>query len=119
LIVTAAGVIQDAAANELGYRDIPPITFGANYTVSLSDRGKGVLPTTTGLTVTLPSGVMPGGSVVTIFANQACVIHPAPGLTMYWAGVGGSGDRNLALSGVATIWYLNSTFSVLSGSGLS
>jgi hypothetical protein len=117
LVITGAGVIQDAAGNELGYKGLPSasVTTGA---FGAADRGKCVYATGG---VTVPNATMAAGDVVTIIntTGGAITITQGVSLTMRHAGTANIGNRTLAAYGIATVAFLNSTACFISGTGLT
>lgn len=93
----------------------------ASYTLVASDAGKTISITTGG--VTIPNGVMSAGNIVTIYNNSALsqTLTQGSGLTLQWAGQSSSstGNRTMALYGIATIVFISSSSAVVSGSGLT
>lgn len=119
LTVSAAGVLTDATANELGWRDIPINTQTGPYTLVQSDRGKQIQCGTSGVTV--PSSTFPSGSVITIYNNSATsqTITQGASVTMYFSATGGTGNRTLSARGLCTVLCLASNTFAITGAGLS
>jgi hypothetical protein len=110
----SAGKITDSIGD---VRSIPQNSQGA-YTLVAADNGKHILATGT---ITIPTDVFAAGQVVCIVNNTTGNITIAQGAstTVYLAGVGTTGNRTLALRGVATvICTASNTFTVIGG-GLS
>jgi hypothetical protein len=117
--ITAAGVIQDGAGQELGYRHLNRNVYNAGASVlSAADNGKCHYKQDAS-NVTVPSG-LPDGALITIYngSGSARTIAQGGGVTMYFAGTSLTGDRTLAANGLATVWIV-STSAVISGTGLS
>jgi hypothetical protein len=57
---------------------------------------------------------------VTIYnsTNTTKSLVSGTSLTLYWAGLGSTGNRSLALNGLATVVYINATTAVISGAGV-
>lgn len=121
--ITAAGVIQDAAGNELGYKDAPQNVISAAYTLTTADRGKSVIMNAASTAVTIPNGVFAGGAVITIYNNSGSAqsIIQGTGMTLKY-GIGASpatGNRTLANNGICTIYIVNAGAASISGNGVS
>lgn len=118
LVITSAGVIQDAAGIELGWKDIPQNIQVSAYTLAVGDRGKHIAA---GAGVTVPNAVFAAGNAVTIYNNTAASITITQGTshTLRLAGTATTGNRTLAQRGMATILFLDGTVSVISGAGLT
>jgi hypothetical protein len=103
--ITAAGVIQDAAGNELGYKGIPQTTSGW----------------TNGQCYQISAGVTAStsttGNTYMVFNNSASsvTITQGSGLTMRMAGTTSTGNRTLLPYGVATLMFVSATTAVISG----
>lgn len=121
--VTAAGVIQDAAGNELGYKDAVQNIQGAPYTLVVGDRGKSVVMNAASSAVTVPSGVFGGGAVVTIYNNtgSAQTIIQGSGTNMKYGASASplTGNRTLANNGICTLYFINGSAVSISGNGVT
>jgi hypothetical protein len=64
---------------------------------------------------------MAEGDAITIIADgtAAITITQGSGLTMYNAADASTGDRQLALRGMATIWFKHTSYAYISGAGLT
>jgi hypothetical protein len=115
--ITAAGVIQDAAGLELGYRDVPRVDI-AGGTIAVTERGKCYLANAG---VTVPASTFPTGAAVSIYNDSAgaITITQGVGLTMRQGGTTNTGNRTLARYGMATVWFINATECTINGSGLT
>jgi hypothetical protein len=91
------------------------VTSGA---LSVTDRGC-LVSATAG--VTIPVSIFAANDVVTIYNNSAgnITLTQDTGLTMYWAGIGSTGNRTLAQRGIATVVFINGTTCAISGAGVS
>ena len=71
--------------------------------------------------VTIAKSVFSGGDLVTIVNNSGSnqTITQGSGVTLYNAADGTTGNRTLALRGVATIWFASASVAYLSGAGVS
>jgi hypothetical protein len=91
------------------------------YALVAGDAGKTISITTGG--VTIPASVLAAGNMVTIYNNSASsqTITQGSGLTMQWAGQTSSttGNRTLALYGMATLVFISPTNAVITGAGLT
>lgn len=116
--ITAAGVIQDDAGLELGYKGIPRVVFSGALTSA--HRGKMVV---TASGVTIPSGVFAAGDAVSIFGAGAggtsVTITQGSSVSLRLAGTAETGNRTLAFRGMATIWFNDSNEAYISGAGVS
>ena len=67
------------------------------------------------------NSVFSGGDLVTIVNNSGSnqTITQGSGVTLYNAADGTTGNRTLALRGVATIWFASASVAYLSGAGVS
>ncbi len=113
--ITGAGVIQDAAGNELGYKGLPQNLQSSAYTLVASDRGKQVYMTANGVTV--PSGVFNTGDVITIVngTGSSITITQGTSVTLYQAGTANTGSRTLAVHGICTLLCTNANSFFVSG----
>ncbi len=107
--------IEDSKGN---LRSIPRLDKTSAYTITAADAGKAI---TADADITIPNSVMSEGDAVTIFADGSAdiTITQGSGLTMYNSADGSTGNRTLALRGVATIWFKHTSYCYISGSGLS
>jgi hypothetical protein len=91
------------------------------YILAATDAGKVVSITTGGVTVN--NSIMSAGNIVTIYNNSGSsqTITQGTGVTLQWAGQSSSttGNRTLALYGIATILFLSASSAVITGSGLT
>lgn len=103
------------------FLDIPPTQKTADYTFSVTDRGRGI-DTTANVTVPLDSGAdFSLGMVVTIsnVSSTAISIFSTSGVSVIFAGAGTTGTRTLAAYGVATLRYLGANVWIIFGVGLA
>ena len=121
--VTAPTVSDDGGTQQvIGYRGTPVNTQGVSYTLVLSDRGKQVNISATGLTVTVPENVFNAGDVVVVrAATGTLTIAQGTGVTLTWANGSGAttGNRTLTAVGLATLSFSSATTADITGSGLS
>lgn len=112
LRLTATGLIQDAAGNELGFKGLPSasVTTGA---FAAADRGKCVFATAG---VTVPNSTMSAGDVViiqnTTSSNQTIT---ATITTLRQTGTTNTGNRTLLPYGRASIVFASGTEAYISG----
>jgi hypothetical protein len=118
--ITAAGVIQDAAGNELGYKGLPTTLPGGAYTVLQSDNGKKIQQNAAG-TITIPAGL--SNDFVSSAINNtgaAIALAAGAGVTLYLAGTGTTGARTIATNGIASFAKLYGTdIYLVSGPGVT
>lgn len=90
----------------------------SNTTLAVSDVGK-VIALTSG-TVTVPNNTFDQGDIVSIYNyGSSNITITGNTSSWYWAADGTSANRTLAPKGMATIYFLNSTWASISGSGLT
>jgi len=108
--------IQDFKGN---VRVIPVSDKTASYVLTKTDVGN-TISITTG-NVFIPNAVFTAGDVVTIYNNSAGDITPTPNsdVTLYLAGDGDTGNRNLATRGICTILCYAANSFVISGAGVT
>lgn len=102
-----------------GPATIPQNTQAAAYTLLASDNGQHV---STGVGVTVPSGVFSSGQNVVIYNNSAATIAittAVGGVTLRLAGTAQVGNRFLTQRGLATVLCVASNEFVISGAGLT
>ena len=98
---------------------VPLNTQTGAYVAVAGDAGKAIYISTGG--VTINNSVFSGGDLVTIVNNSGSnqTITQGSGVTIYNAADGATGNRTLALRGVATIWFASASVGYLSGAGVS
>ena len=98
---------------------VPLNTQSGAYVAVAGDAGKAIYISTGG--VTINNSVFSGGDLVTIVNNSGSnqTITQGSGVTLYNAADGATGNRTLALRGVATIWFASASEAYLSGAGVS
>jgi hypothetical protein len=120
--VTATGAVTGSTANDsLGnVRNIVQQTKSAPYTLAATDNGQCIV---TNSGVTVPTSVFSTGNVVTIYNNSGSSITITQGssMTLQWAGQSTSttGNRTLALYGIATVLFLSASSAVITGVGMT
>ena len=109
------GTVEDSKGN---VRSIPRLDKTAAYTITAADAGKTI---TADGNITIPNSVMSEGDAVTIIADGSAdiTITQGSGLTMYNSADASTGNRTLALRGMATIWFKHTSYCYISGAGLS
>ena len=114
--LNVTGVVSDSAGS---LRNLPQVSKSSAYTLIASDTGKHVSISSGGVTVA--SGVFSIGDVVTIYNNSSSsqTITQGSSVTLRQAGTSNTGNRSLALYGVATLMCVASNTFVISGVGLS
>ena len=114
--LNVSGVVSDSAGS---LRNLPQVSKSSAYTLIASDTGKHVSISSGGVTVA--SGVFSVGDVVTIYNNSSSsqTITQGTSVTLRRAGTSSTGNRSLALYGVATLMCVASNTFVISGVGLS
>jgi hypothetical protein len=105
LRVTEAGIIQDAAGNELGWKNIPPNTSGFV-------RG-GCFVITAGTTINTAQA----GGTYSIYNNtgSSLTITQGAGVTMHLGGTTATGNRTILPNGFATVWFIDASNCVING----
>jgi hypothetical protein len=122
--VTAVGAVSSSAAavSDLvgNVRNIPQLTKSAPYTLVATDNGQCIV---TNSGVTVPASIFAANNVVTIYNNSGSSITITQGssMTLQFAGQSTSttGNRTLALYGIATVLFLSSTSAVITGVGMT
>ena len=109
------GTVSDSKGN---LRSIPRLDKTSAYTITAADAGKTI---TADGDITIPNSVMAEGDAITIIADgtAAITITQGSGLTIYNAADASTGDRQLALRGMATIWFKHTSYAYISGAGLT
>ena len=113
--VTVTGSVTDDKGN---VRSIPKNNQASAYTLVASDAGKCI---SADGNITVPASVLSEGDAITIvcIGTGDITITQGSGVTMYNAADAATGNRTLALRGMATLWFLNATTCYISGAGLS
>lgn len=118
---TGVGITNGAGSITINATGATINSQTAAYILAAADAGKIVSITTGGVTVN--NSIMSAGNIVTIYNNSASsqTITQGTGVTLQWAGQATSttGNRTLALFGVATIFFLSASSAVISGAGLT
>lgn len=125
---TVRGDLQGdgSAADMVGFRGIPMTSRSADYTLVLSDAGKGTLHPASDAnarTFTIPANAsvaFPVGTAHTFVNETAEVVTIAiTSDTLLLGGTTTTGSRSLAQNGVATALKITATKWVISGAGLT
>jgi hypothetical protein len=114
-------VTGSTANDSLGnVRNIAQQTKSAPYTLVAGDNGQCII-TNSGVTVS--ASVFATGNVVTVYNNSGSTITitQGGGLTLQWAGqlTPTTGNRSLALYGIATVLFLSASSAVITGVGVT
>jgi hypothetical protein len=114
--LTATGAISDAIGN---VRDLVNSDKTAAYVPAATDNGKLINITTGGITIN--ASVFTAGQNVTIYNNSGSsqTITQGTSVTLRLAGSATTGNRTLALRGIATVVCVASNEFVVSGAGLT
>lgn len=117
--ITAAGVIQDAAGLELGWKDVPLAPNAGAYVLSAANRGVAVNQSDAA-SVTINTGLPPGQTTTLLNNNAAAqTVIQGAGLTLRLAGTTTTGNRTIAARGMATLLVVTSTEVWISGAGVT
>jgi len=105
-------------------RRCPQNAQNGNYTLALADAGHHIYSQNTGAqTITLPLNAAVAydtGTLITIINNGTTAITiDDGGATLTLAGTGGTGNRTLAVNGIATLIVVEDDVWFISGNGLS
>ena len=119
--ILADGTIHDSIGP---LRDIPmnDQSSNASYTLIIGDAGKLVHASGTTSTVVVPNGVFGAGNAVTILngdASNTLTISQGSGFSLRNTADSSTGNRTLAVFGMATIYFSGSGVGYISGAGLS
>ncbi len=114
--VGASTTVSDSSTNNV--RNVIQNSQGSTYTLVASDNGKHILASST---VTVPNGVFAAGNTVSIYNNTggSITISQGTSFTLRQVGTANTGNRTLALRGLATILFLSSSEGVITGGGLT
>lgn len=123
-IDTTGKLLEVASGYEMGYKDLPQNAQAGGYTLVMADRGKHVYCTGGAANVVIPpnsSVAFPIGTACTIIndGSGARTLTQGAGVTLKWAGLGTTGNRTLAVGGVATLIKVATDTWYVSGAGLS
>ena len=108
---------------EIGFRTIPQTVQNANYAFVAGDHGRAIVHTDTNpYTYTINTATHAQDQVITVINDTgtgAITVAPAPGVTLYLAGSGSTGNRTIAVRGFATIVFRSATVAYISGPGVT
>lgn len=108
---------------EIGYRTIPGTVKNANYTLVAADSAKALYhDNTSAYTYTIDAGVFAGGEAIVVVNNTAAgaiTIAAGVGFTLRLANSATTGNRTVAVRGIATIYLVSATEAYVSGAGVS
>lgn len=108
---------------EIGYRGVPLTTQNTAYTLVEDDAGKGIEHNdTTPRSYTINGSVFARGTVITVLNNTgtgAVTIVQGTGMTLRLAGSTSTGNRTVAVRGMATIYFASATEAYVSGPGVT
>ena len=114
--ITGTSTISDSKGN---LRSIPSAAKSSAHTLVAADAGKVIYTSSGGVTV--PNSVLSAGDAITIINNSGSdqTITQGSGVTLYNTADAATGNRTLAGSGMATIWFASASVAYISGAGLS
>ena len=114
--VTVTGTVSDSKGD---LRKIIHKQESSAYTLVAADAGKAIEIASGGITV--PASVFGAGDAVTIIndSSSAQTITKGSGLNMFNSADATNSNRTLGGRGMATIYFVNSSTSYISGAGLS
>lgn len=118
--ITAAGVIQDGAGIELGYKGLPVNLVNGGYTLVTSDKGKQVLQVGAA-NITLNAAGMPSDftTVIVNASGGAITLVQGAGVTLRLGGSGAAGSRLLASWAICSVITTGGGGFMASGPGVS
>jgi len=120
-VITTAGTGLTASSGTLNATGSTINSQTSAYVLVAADAGKTVSITTGGVTVN--NSVMSAGNIVSIYNNSGSsqTITQGTGVTLQFSGqtTSTTGNRTLALYGLATIVYISASNAVITGSGLT
>ena len=124
--MASASTVRDSAGTSyaIGYREVPQNAQNGAYTLSLADVGKHIFSANAGAqTITLPTNAVAAfaiGTAITIVnAGTSPISLSAAGVTLYQAGSNNTGNRTIAVRGVATLLKVGTDVWFISGAGIS
>jgi hypothetical protein len=117
LRITAAGLIQDGASLELGYK-VKPVGALEGVDITRNQRGK-CIPVT-GNSVFASGYSYVAGEYYAVYNNSASAVTvTGDGVTLRLGGTTSNGVITIAPRGMAEFWFVSSTEAVAWGAGLS
>lgn len=122
-LTTAAAFINPFIPTNVGYLNIPINSQSAAYSTVLADSGKAILHPVTdnnARTFTIDAAVAYDLGTVITFINRINTLTIALSSgTLYLGGTATTGNRTLAVNGVATAIKVESAVWIISGAGVS
>lgn len=109
---------------QANYSRIPLTVRNANYTFVATDTNTGVVhDDTTARSYTVDGGVHAAGDIITILnatgTGAVTIVQGGGGMTLRLAGSTSTGNRTVAVRGLATIVFASSTEAYVSGPGVT
>jgi len=113
---TLTGSTTNDSKGEL--RLVPLTTATSAYTLALTDHGTCI---STSSNVIVPPSIFSAGQNVTVFNSGTTdiTITQSTSVTMYQVGTSTTGNRTLALKGLATVFCVSTNTFVITGGGIS
>lgn len=108
---------------EIGYRTIPGTVKNANYTLVADDSGKALYhDDSSAYSYTINPAVFAAGVAVVVVNNTASgaiTLVAGVGMTLRLANSTSTGNRTVAVRGIATIYFVSDSVAYVSGAGVS
>jgi hypothetical protein len=124
--MASASTVRDSAGTSyaIGYREVPQNAQNGAYTLGLVDVGKHIFSANAGAqTITLPTNAAVafaiGAAITIVNAGTSPITLSATGVTLYQAGSSNTGNRTIAVRGVATLLKVGTDTWFISGAGVS
>jgi cytoskeletal protein CcmA (bactofilin family) len=113
--ISGSSTISDAKGE---VRLVPQNEQASSYTLVASDHGKHILASNT---VTVPGNIFSAGQTVVVinWTGGNITLSQGASMTMYQVGTSNTGNRTIAQRGLVTLFFINATNCIVSGSGLS
>lgn len=118
--------IYDSAGNgpyQVGYLGTPENTQSVSYTITAADRGKTIMETASGTTISVPCASFSPGDTFTVLydSTSGSITIGASSGTIFWANGSGNttGNRTLTGAALATIVIDGGDNCIITGSGIS
>lgn len=118
-----AGTVKRDAV-ELGWLDLPQNAQNGAYTLALADRGKHIYSSNVaGQSIAIPTNAaaaFPVGAAVVIVNDGASAITvTTAGITLKLAGSASTGNRTIAVNGMASLLKIGTDRWIISGAGIT